>query len=53
MTDAGRAYVMQRLSDAPDLQGLRNVWESLGAEYKRDPQIFQHKETLKASHEHD
>jgi len=47
MTDAGRSYVLSRLSDAPDLAALRRVWESLGVEYQRDPAILSHKDTLK------
>ena len=47
MTDAGRTFVLNRLSDAPDLPALRRVWESLGVEYQRDAAVMAHKDTLK------
>lgn len=47
MTDQGRAYALARLSDCPDLPALKRVWESLGAEYQRDPAVQEMKDALK------
>jgi len=48
MTTEGRKFILARLSAAPDLKGLRKVWDSLGHEYARDHVIAAHKEQLKA-----
>lgn len=50
-TDAGRAFIMARLCDAPDLNGLRKVWVKLGTTYQRDPEIVALKDKLKAQME--
>jgi len=47
MTPEGRAYVLSRLSDCPDLAALAKVWGNLGFEYQRDPQIQSYKDKLK------
>jgi len=36
-----------RLSDAPNIEALRRVWESLGRDYRAKPQIIAHKDALK------
>lgn len=46
-TPEGRALVFQRLGDAPDLAALRRVWDSLGWDYKRDPEVLALKDNLK------
>jgi len=48
-TTQGRAFCIQRLSDAPDLAALQRVWEGLADDYKRDPAVQQHKDALKAN----
>lgn len=47
MTPQGRAFVLSRLANSPNIAALRRVWESLGIEYKRDPEIQQFKDKLK------
>lgn len=47
MTDKGRAFVLARLSDAPDLPALRRAWDSIARDYQRDPEIQAHKERMK------
>jgi hypothetical protein len=47
MTPAGKAWVLQRLSDAPDREALRRVWESLNPAYQNDPDIQALKDKLK------
>ncbi len=47
MTPQGRAFVLNRLTNAPDKAALKRVWESLNPEYTRDPEIQQHKNKLK------
>lgn len=46
-TPNGKAYVLHRLSDAPDLNALRRVWESLGREYQQDADVVAFKDLLK------
>lgn len=48
MTDHGLKYVLARLADCPNLDALRRVWDSLGDEYKRSPEVQAHKARLKA-----
>jgi hypothetical protein len=48
-TEAGKAFVLQRLFDAPDQEALRRVWESLGVAYQKDPDIRALKDQLKAN----
>jgi len=47
MTPEGITYAIMRLSDAPNIEALRRVWESLGRDYRANPQIIAHKDTLK------
>jgi len=49
MTPEGKAYVLQRLADAPTCEALRKVWDSIADEYKRDPVIQAMKNEMKAS----
>lgn len=42
------AFTLMRLSQAPDLDALRRVWESLGEDQKLDPIVRQYKDTFKA-----
>ncbi|KAF0675098.1 hypothetical protein [Profundibacterium mesophilum] len=51
MTENGRAFVIARLSDCPDLAALRRVWESLSAEYQRDGVVRAAKDALKTGME--
>jgi hypothetical protein len=47
MTPEGRTFAKQRLLSAPDLAALRRVWDSLGLDYARDPEIAALKDRLK------
>ena len=47
MTKEGRAFCLQRLSDAPDLAALQRVWESFGVDPKRDAAVVAHKDQMK------
>jgi hypothetical protein len=47
MTPHGLAFVLSRLSSAPDLAALRRVWESLSPEYQRHPDVRAMKDKLK------
>ena len=47
MTDHGRAYVVARLIQCPDLATLASVWAGLGVEPQNDPAIQALKEQLK------
>ena len=49
-TDHGRAFVLQRLSDAPDLDSLRRVFASLAFEYQRDEKVIACAKALAAGH---
>lgn len=49
-TDHGRAFVLQRLNDAPDLDSLRRVFASLSYQYQRDEQIIAVAKALAAGH---
>jgi hypothetical protein len=51
LTPAGRAFVMDRLTNAPDIAALRRVWDSLGDQTRRDKEIEAHKDALKAQME--
>lgn len=46
-TESGRAFVIARLCDAPDINGLRTVWQSLGTTYQRDTELAALKDQLK------
>ena len=48
LTSAGRAFVIDRLTNAPDIAALRRVWDSLGDQTRRDKEIEAHKDALKA-----
>ena len=48
LTPAGRAFVLDRLTNAPDIAALRRVWDSLSDGTKRDKAIVAHKDALKA-----
>lgn len=47
MTPHGRKFVLSRLFDAPDLNALKAVWETISDEYKRDPVVVAAKDSLK------
>jgi hypothetical protein len=47
MTETGLAHVRLRLLSCPDLAALRRVWEGLGVEYQRHPDVMKLKEDLK------
>jgi hypothetical protein len=46
-TAKGLKYVKHRLSSAHTLQALRNVWDTIGADYKRDESVQKLKDELK------
>jgi len=48
MTDHGKAYVISRLSQCPDLASLQRVWGNIGVEYQRNVDVVAHKDALKA-----
>ena len=41
------AFTLSRLSQAPDLDALRRVWESLSIEQKSDPYVREYKDRAK------
>ena len=47
MTPEGRLYALMRLANAPDLNGLRAVWQALSVEYQRDEVIRDMKDAMK------
>lgn len=47
MTPQGKAHVVSRLGDCPDLAALRRVWDGLAYAYQRDPEILALKDRLK------
>lgn len=47
MTPEGRTFALSRLANAPSLDALRTVWESLSDDYKRDPTVQRFKDTMK------
>jgi len=51
VTPGGKAFVIMRLSEAPDLAAVRCVWESIGREYQECPAIQRHKNSLKQQFE--
>ena len=50
-TEAGRAFVMKRLTDATNLSELRRVWVSIAIRYQQEPEILALKDKLKAQME--
>lgn len=46
-TAAGLTHVKARLLSCPSLDALRRVWEGLGSEYQRHPEVMRLKEDLK------
>ena len=46
-TEIGRKYVMDKLKGARSMTELAAVWSTIGASYRREPQIFELKERLK------
>ncbi|MEQ3625942.1 MAG: hypothetical protein ABNH26_08545 [Celeribacter sp.] len=51
LTPAGRTFVMDRLTEAPDIEALRRAWDNLSDGAKRDKEIEAHKDALKAQME--
>ncbi|MGB7241679.1 MAG: hypothetical protein WBC93_06300 [Sulfitobacter sp.] len=47
MTPRGLSYVLNRLTNCPDLASLKLVWSNLGDEPKRHPEVVAHKDKLK------
>jgi len=43
----GRQYVIRKLHGARNLSELAAVWATIGKSYRREPEIFGLKETLK------
>ena len=50
-TEAGRKYVIDKLTSARNLRELAAIWATIGYSYQRDPRIFHLKESLKAQME--
>lgn len=46
-TERGRQYVIDKLTGARSMTELAAVWATVGASYRREPQIFELKEKLK------
>ena len=46
-TDRGKQYVIDKLTAARNMTELATVWSTVGASYRREPQIFELKEKLK------
>lgn len=46
-TEHGKAFVLMRLSECPTLNALKTVWESIGLEYRKDPDVQAHKDRMK------
>lgn len=46
-TEIGRKYVIGKLTAARNITELAAVWATVGASYRREPEIFQLKERLK------
>ena len=51
ITDLGRAFVIDRLTSARDLQELSAIWSDIAVSYQRDKIIYDTKERLKAEME--
>ena len=51
ITDLGRAFVIDRLTSARDLQELAAIWSDISVAYQRDQIIYDTKERLKAQME--
>ena len=47
----GRAFVIDRLTSARDLQELSAIWSDIAVSYQRDQIIYDTKERLKAQME--
>lgn len=47
MTPEGRSHIITRLTNAPDLDALRRVWDSVSFEYQADPKIQEFKDKMK------
>lgn len=46
-TEHARKYVIGKLKEAKNLSELAAVWATIGHSYRREPSIFQLKESLK------
>lgn len=50
-SEIGLAHVKSRLLSCPDLASLRRVWDGLGYDYVRHPDIIALKDQLKMQYE--
>jgi len=46
-TEAGRRYIVSKLTAAKNISELAAVWATIGRTYREDTNIFQLKEMLK------
>jgi hypothetical protein len=46
-TEAGRRYIVNKLTAAKNISELAAVWATVGRSYREDTNIFQLKEMLK------
>lgn len=46
-TEAGRRYIVKKLTEAKNISELEAVWNTIGRSYREDTNIFQLKEMLK------
>lgn len=46
-TEAGRKYIVDKLTSAKNISELAAVWATIGRSYREDTNIFQLKEMLK------
>ena len=46
-TEAGRRYIVSKLTAAKSISELAAVWATIGRSYREDTKIFQLKEMLK------
>jgi hypothetical protein len=46
-TEAGRRYIVNKLTEAKTISELAAVWATIGRSYREDTNIFQLKEMLK------
>jgi hypothetical protein len=46
-TEAGRRYIVKKLTEAKNLAELAAVWATIGRSYREDTNIFELKEMLK------
>jgi hypothetical protein len=44
-TEAGRRYIVSKLTDAKNISELAAVWATIGRSYREDTNIFQLKHT--------